>query len=208
MADRVANPTQQENIGYFTLDQCIYSNIAHLNEIDNIPGADYLPHHDPLLKKDQILLNLHNLFKHCIYPIYRKFVPRLKLTSVYRNKEVNKLLGGVENSQHIYGYAADIILSPSPASISRYEEPDHASLELFNWCVIHIPHYHQLIWEYPEKGDFNNNSHHSWVHISYIEGSNFKENSVSSKKKDTHEKYKGENTYHLGDFTHRISTIK
>ena len=35
MADRVANPTQQENIGYFTLNQCISSNIVSYMKSSN-----------------------------------------------------------------------------------------------------------------------------------------------------------------------------
>ena len=128
MAKRVTNPTQRENIGYFNLNQCIYSSIAHENKIDNIPGSDYLPYKNVELSKNKIILNLHKLFKHCINPIYRRYGHRLGLTSVYRNKKINKLLGGVENSQHIYGYAADLVLTDGTSS-----------LELFNWCRINIP---------------------------------------------------------------------
>ena len=201
MADRVVNPTQQENIGYFTLNQCISSNIARLNQIDNVPGCDYHydEYKDPKLRKDQIILILHKLFKHCINPIYRKYGRSLGLTSVYRNKQINRLLGGVPNSQHIYGYAADIVLTDG-----------RPTLELFNWCRINLPQYHQLIWEYPERESFNSNDirgSFSWIHISYIEGSNFKEHSVSSKDPKIHETYKDEDTYHIGNFTHKISTL-
>ena len=44
----------------------------------------------------------------------------------------------------------------------------------------------------------------AWIHISYIEGNNFRENSVSSLNPKIHEYYEGENTYRIGDFTHRI----
>ena len=188
---------QKQNTGYFTLNQCIYSSTAHKNKIDNFPGSDYSLE-DPNLNKDNIILNLHKLFKYCINPIFRKFNSnKLALTSVYRNKEVNKLLKGVKNSQHIYGYAADIVLKDGTNSS-----------ELFNWCRINIPQYHQLIWEYPEKGGYkegyNNLPEYSWIHISYIKGSNFKTNSVSSNMLNLHKKYEDENTYSIGNFTHRI----
>ena len=198
--NRVANPTQIKNIGYFTLDQCLHSKIAQMNKIDNIPGSDYLPYKDIRLRKDQIILNLHQLFKYCINPIYRKYKENLGLVSVYRNKEVNKILGGVENSQHIYGYAADLVLIDGTPS-----------LDLFNWCRINIPQYHQLIWEYPEKEGYNSNNlkyEFSWIHISYIVGSNFKEHSISSKDPHLHKKYEGENTFSVGNFTHNISTLE
>tara|TARA_R110000744_G_scaffold10137_1_gene31791 strand:+ start:1750 stop:2415 length:666 start_codon:yes stop_codon:yes gene_type:complete len=210
-----------KNQGYFNYKQCIYSNTAHENKIDNYPGSDYdnnLNNPDFKLHKDAIIFNLHRLFKYCINPIFRKFGNNLALTSVYRNKEVNKILGGVENSQHIYGHAADIVLTNNIPSST-----------LFNWCKINIPQYHQLIWEYPERGEgshiYNrsnnttggkvvrlmnpsliNYTKFSWIHISYIEGNNQKVNSISSRNPKIHTEYKDENTFYLDNFTHRIST--
>ena len=40
-----------------------------------------------------------------------------------------------------------------------------------------------------------------------VEGSNFKEHSVSSKDPKIHETYKDEDTYHISNFTHKISTL-
>ena len=223
--------TQAINQGFFNLKQCTYSNIAHINEINNNPGSDYILDtssnlYDPSLHKDDIILNLHRLFKYCINPIFRKFGSRnLFLTSVYRNKKLNKLLKGVENSQHIYGYAADIVVTNTNTA------------ELFNWCSLNIPRYHQLIWEYPERGDFsspliekNTNPDNlsifndrnvifqessslqdiippnfSWIHISFIKGNNEKINSVSSMDPEIHNAYKDENTFYLDNFTHRIA---
>ena len=198
MTDVLTNINQGFQTGYFSLNQCIYSPIAQSNGIDNIPWSDYHLYKNPKLIKPQIINNLHKLFKHCINPLFRKYGQRLGLTSVYRNREVNKLLGGVPNSQHIYGYAADIVLIDGTTS-----------LDLFNWCRVHIPQYHQLIWEYPEKGEYNRDSTNdfSWVHISYIEESNFKKNSVSSRDPQIHENYKTPETYHIGNFTHNIPFI-
>jgi len=193
------SPIQRANQGYFSLKQSIYSNIAHKNKIDNYPGSDYninkKAYQNLELHKDNIILNLHRLFKYCINPIANKFGNQnLALTSVYRNKEVNKILGGVENSQHIYGYAADIVLTNNTPSST-----------LFNWCRFNIPNYHQLIWEYPEKGDYSFNvNNFSWVHISYIKGNNDKINSVSSTIPKIHKAYQDENAFYLDNFTHRI----
>ena len=203
------------NSSPFNLGQCIYSSMAHENRIDNYPGIDYV--NQPLeneLSKDNIIKNLHKLFKHCINPILKRFGSNLILTSVYRNKQLNKLLGGVVNSQHIYGYAADIAFADGTPSSA-----------LFNWCKVSLPQYHQLIWEYPEKGNYypfqiiptpggvvriedpgqKTNINFSWVHISYIEGSNDKVNSVSSTDPKIHTAYKDENTFYLDNFTHRIA---
>jgi len=179
--------------GYFNYKSVIHSSIAHKNEIDNFPGSDYT-HGVIELSKQNIIINLHRLFKHCINPIFKKFENNLSLTSVYRNKEVNKILGGVENSQHIYGYAADIILTDGTPSST-----------LFNWCKFNLPQYHQLIWEYPERGNFSRYvKNHSWVHISYIKGDNPKINSVSSTDPLIHKTYQDEHTFYLDNFTHRI----
>ena len=187
----------------FRYSTAVYSTTAHENKIDNFPGMDWSsPNDSDELKKENIITNLHRLFKFCINPIaYRFGRSNIKLTSVYRTKEVNKLIGGVENSQHIYGYAADLIILRQPTST------------LFNWCKLNIPEYHQLIWEYPERGDFNvipagtlklQFSKFSWIHISYIKGDNPKINSVSSTNPKIHEAYEDANTFFIDGFTHNI----
>ena len=182
--------------GYYKYKNIIYSYIAQENKIDNFPGSDYLLN-NPDLSKSSIILNLHRLFKYCINPIIYKFNPKnVSLSSVYRNKEVNKILGGVENSQHIYGYAADIILKNNIDSST-----------LFNWCKFNIPEYHQLIWEYPERGTWSPSStSFSWVHISYIKGDNPKIISVSSTNPKIHTAYQDEHTFYIDNFTHKIGT--
>ena len=80
-----------------------------------------------------------------------------------------------------------------------------STADIFNYCVRYLPAYHQLIWEYPERGEYsNNNVDFSWIHISYIEGNNFKINSVSSLNPKIHEFYEDEKTYKINNFTHRI----
>ena len=178
--------------GFFTLKQCIYSPIAQKRQINNFPGSDHSSY-DKDLSKDQIIFNLNKLFKYCVNPIYKQF-GSIGLSSVYRNKEVNKLIEGVEYSQHIYGYAADIVSTDININTS----------EIWNWCKINLPLYHQLIWEYPERGSYGETNSFSWIHISFIEGNNFKENSVSSLNPKIHEYYKDTDTYTIGNFTHGI----
>tara|TARA_R110000744_G_scaffold4635_5_gene16656 strand:- start:1397 stop:2026 length:630 start_codon:yes stop_codon:yes gene_type:complete len=190
---------------YYSYKNALYSRIAQANKIDNLPGSDYSrlkkTIDNPIeLLSTNIKINLHKLFKYCINPLTKKFGrDNVALTSVYRNKEVNKLLGGVENSQHIFGYAADII----------FTNGDPTS-KLFNWCRFNLPEYHQLIWEYPERGTYLSvdslNTPFSWVHISYIEGDNYKTNSVSSENPKIHEAYQDENTFYIDNFTHKIDS--
>jgi len=187
------------NQGIFTLKQCIYSHSALEAGINNFPGSDYSSYNKDL-SKDKIVNNLHKLFKYCVNPIYSQF-KNIGLSSVYRNKRLNELLGGVEHSQHIYGYAADIVST----------NPDTPTSEIWNWCKLNLPLYHQLIWEYPEKETYSNSpedipssNNFSWIHISFIEGNNFKENSVSSLDPKIHNFYKDESIYTIGNFTHGI----
>ena len=178
---------------FYNLKQCIFSPTAIKNNILNLPGSDFIPNNEPTLSQDNIILNLHRLFKYCINPLIEKFGDDLVLISSYRTKELNKLIGGVENSQHVYGYAADIALN------------DTSSSYLFNWCKTYIPQYHQLIWEYPERGIYSSYSpNFSWVHISYIKENNVKVNSVSSTNPKIHKAYRDENTFFLNKFTHKI----
>ena len=90
---------------YFSLRQCLYSKTAIDNGLSNVPGDDVIE--KPDLTKDKVIGNINALMKNCINPIKDKF-PDIIITSVYRSVAVNKVTGGVENSQHIAGMAADI----------------------------------------------------------------------------------------------------
>ena len=90
----------------FSILHNIKSKLAEENNINNFPGVDVSS--NSLLTYDFIINNLRLLHQNCINPMLQEF-PRLKITSAYRCKELNALLGGVENSQHIYGYAVDVV---------------------------------------------------------------------------------------------------
>ena len=176
----------------FNILHNIKSKLAEENNINNFPGVDV--NSNPTLTYNFIKNNLSLLHLNCINPMLQVF-PGLRITSAYRCKELNTLLGGVENSQHIYGYAIDIV------------SPNYSSSLLWNWCYQNLPLYNQLIWEYPERGNFTGAEglKHSWLHISYIEGDNIKKTSFSSIRKDLHEMYASELTTQKGNFTHGIN---
>ena len=187
---------------YFNLAHCVFSPLAindkgHFGNhapIDNSPGTDRIT--NPLLTEQFIIGNLNKLFKNCINPIVNKFGSKsIALTSVYRNKTLNNLMGGGPNSQHIFGYAADIVhMGETPTSF------------LFNWIIVNIPKFHQVIWEYPERGNYySDKPTFSWIHISYIENNNYREKSVSSEAEAIHLAYKDNETYNLGNYTHGIA---
>lgn len=96
--------------------------------------------------------NLLNLICDLLQPLRNKLGRPIIVTSGYRNPQVNKAVGGKDNSQHKTGQAADIIV--------RGMHPD----ELVNFIVKSGLEYDQLIQEYGQ-----------WTHISYNKGKNRKQ---------------------------------
>ena len=175
----------------FTRYENIYSETANANNINNFPGID--KDNDPLLTEGFIWHNLEQLHTYVIGPIINAFGD-IAIKSSYRTKALNAILDGVENSQHTRGYAVDIISFSRPTSV------------IFNWCINNLPHFNQIIWEYPERGSFSgNNIDCSWIHISYNEYNNPKTMSLSSEKESIHNFYSGENTSRVGNFTHHFT---
>ena len=164
--------------------------------INNIPGIDV--NRNPVLTSDYIYTNLDKLFTNCIIPIQNHFDANgtnIGITSAYRCMQYNQFIGGVDNSHHTHGYAADIIAVNNTAA------------EIVNWSINNLPAWNQLIWEFPEKGMFtNSNVDCSWVHISYIEGNNPKTISLASKLESLHTSYGDGDTLRRGAYTHYIKT--
>ena len=176
----------------FNRIQNIYSPVAIRNNINNYPGADV--YKDASLTAEFIWGNLSKLYQNCVNPILDAFGNKVRITSAYKSCEVEKILGGNQNSQHTRGYAIDLVSVSHPSSL------------LWNWCFQNLPSWNQLIWEYPEKGDFITNTlDFSWIHISYIPGNNPKLTSISSKREDLHEMYKNQKTNKIGNYTHGIN---
>jgi hypothetical protein len=76
----------------------------------------------------------------------RVIVGPIIINSGYRNETVNRKVGGVKNSQHTKGEAADIVF------------PDIATGRCwFDWIRKHCP-FNQLIWEHAGGK--------TWIHVS------------------------------------------
>ena len=85
----------------FTLEEFIHSNTAERMGIDNVP------------KDEKVVENLRSLCLEVLQPLRDYVGAPVHINSGYRCPELNMAVGGVKNSQHCRGEAADIrIVSP------------------------------------------------------------------------------------------------
>lgn len=82
----------------FKLSEFFASSTADKNGIKNEPSLD---------ERATIERNINSLVDNVLDPIRDKFCAPVIITSGYRCLQVNKLVGGTNNSQHMLGYAAD-----------------------------------------------------------------------------------------------------
>ncbi len=120
----------------FTISELIKSNEAINHNINNMPGVNELD-------------NLLNLICYCLQPIRDKLNRPMIITSGYRCPEVNMLVHGKSNSQHLKGQAADFVVQGI------------APAELIKKISAMGIEYDQIINEYDR-----------WVHISFVKGKN------------------------------------
>lgn len=128
---------------YFTFRELLHSNVALQNDVPNLP---------PRKDAAKIYFNLVVLVDNLLDPIRERFAVPVIVTSGYRCERLNKLVGGVDNSQHMKGEAVDFCF----AGFSK-KEMTAAFFEIaeeFN--------FDQLIY-YKKKG---------FIHISYSRKNN------------------------------------
>ena len=179
----------------FTKAHNIKSALAEELGINNYPGVDISHCPDSTLEEEVIFYNLELLHLNCVGPILDAFEGNIGIKSAYRCEELNKAMGGSPNSQHIRGYAIDLV------------SPTFPTATLFDWVILNLPEWNQVIWEYPERGQFSsNNQNSSWLSISYIKDNNPKTKSVSSKIENLHKAYENDKTSRIGDYTHNITS--
>lgn len=85
----------------FTFEELTYSRIAVENGLENVPSP-------------QALQALKNLSTYLLQPLRDRYGKSIAITSGYRNETVNLLAGGVKNSQHTKGEAADCYIAEGP----------------------------------------------------------------------------------------------
>lgn len=124
---------------YFTVSELTRSAKAQANHIDNTPSAE-------------IRAKLEALIVNCLDPIRRIYGRPIIVSSGYRCKQLNELVGGVANSQHTKGEAADLV----PAS--------GGSLAGIVRAAVQFGNFDQLILE--QAGGSK------WVHVSWRSSGN------------------------------------
>ena len=81
---------------FFTLEELTRSDTAKKYHIDNTPGEDET-------------YNLVRLINEVLDPIREEYGKPIRVTSGYRCKRVNSIVGGSKSSQHLKGEAADLV---------------------------------------------------------------------------------------------------
>ena len=120
---------------HFTLEELIKSDTATARGINNTPSVG-------------VLRNLCNLMTEVLEPARVKLGAPIIVTSGYRCVALNEAVGGVKNSQHIKGQAADLVCT-------RLED----KRKLFR--ILSEMDCDQLLWETNSKGT-------QWIHVSFV----------------------------------------
>ena len=119
---------------HFTLSEFIRSEKAQSKGIDNTPSLEAVS-------------NLQYLCQQVLEPLRVWLGKPVVINSGYRCSQLNQLVGGVSNSQHLTGEAADIRL------------PDKATGQLYAEYILEHCRFDQLLFEQNAKGT-------CWLHVS------------------------------------------
>ncbi len=120
---------------HFKLKEFVRSGTAIMHGIDNTP---------PLYAVE----NLRALCENVLEPLRCRFGV-LRITSGYRCQALNKAVGGVKNSQHLMGEAADI-----------YIPNQEIGMKMLDFIEKNLP-YHQVLFERRKSDNVR------WMHVSY-----------------------------------------
>lgn len=120
----------------FTLEELCASATAKAKGIRNNPGQTDV-------------VNLCALVHQVLQPLRDVMGYAIKIGSGYRSLALNQAVGGVRNSQHMRGEAADLCIDGDLQKGKRW----------FEWIKSHCE-FDQLILEHNAKGSY-------WVHVSY-----------------------------------------
>ena len=122
---------------HFTIEELYASRRAKELGIDNKPTT-------------QKMINLVYLAAYVLEPLRVAMNEPITISSGYRCEKLNKAVGGVYNSQHMKGQAADLCIDGDIEKGRRW----------FNYIKDHLL-FDQLIWEHNAAGVY-------WVHVSFV----------------------------------------
>lgn len=120
---------------HFTLWEMMRSGTAIRRNIENIPG-------------EKEIRRFRELCSNVLEPLRKRFGV-IRITSGYRNKQLNAAVGGVPASQHVKGEAADI-------HVSNIE----TGRKMFKFIKNNLPFDQLLLENHNAKGT-------GWIHVSY-----------------------------------------
>ena len=122
---------------HFTIEELYASATAKAKGINNKPNV-------------QQTINLVYLTAYVLEPLRVAMNEPIKIGSGFRCQALNKAVGGVYNSQHLKGQAADLCIDGDMKKGKKW----------FDYIRKNLP-FDQLIWEHNSKGSY-------WVHVSFV----------------------------------------
>jgi hypothetical protein len=122
---------------HFSLEELCASATAKARGIQNKPTV-------------QQIVALVYLACYVLEPLREAMGEPIPISSGFRCEQLNRAVGGVSNSQHMKGQAADLCIDGDLKKGKRW----------FEWIKTHCQ-FDQLIWEHNAKGSY-------WVHVSYV----------------------------------------
>ena len=122
---------------HFTIEELYASKTAKDKGINNMPSV-------------REMVNLVYLAAYVLEPLRKAMGEPIKIGSGFRCQQLNKAVGGVANSQHLTGQAADLCIDGDIEKGRRW----------FEYIRKNLP-FDQLIWEHSKSGTY-------WVHVSFV----------------------------------------
>lgn len=122
---------------HFSLEELCASATAKARGIENKPTV-------------QQIVSLVYLACYVLEPLREAMGEPIPISSGFRCEQLNRAVGGVSNSQHMKGQAADLCIGGDLEKGKRW----------FNYIKTHL-NFDQLIWEHSRSGTY-------WVHVSFV----------------------------------------
>ncbi len=136
---------------HFKLSEFTRSGTAAAQKIDNTPTLT-------------VVSNLQYLCQHGLEPLRSHFNCPIIINSGYRSLALNKAVGGVSNSNHLSGYAADISV-PS----------NEVGEQWFSWMKQNLTEFDELITEKNSVGSAG-----FWIHVAIRQSGNNRKKVISN----------------------------